>query len=218
MQHGVTKVHTCPEQPPATHAPPRHTCVPPHRTPHAPQLVPDARLVSQPSAALPLQSPKPALQTVVHPEPTQRPEALGAFTQVVTVLAVPVELQMLSIVDETQVAVPGEHTVVAPHAPAEQLWPAGHAVGVYPRPSASQVCRVVGPAHEGSAGVQTHARHAPARQVVRAPQVVMVNAVPSALQVRTDPVPTQSAAPGVQTREVHTPPEQVVPAAQGVAV
>ncbi len=217
VQHGVKRLHDRPLHPPTTHAPPEQISPPPHRTLHPPQWAVDARLASQPSAVLPLQSPKPALQASVQPDPTHTPMALVEPTQVVVVLAVPPALQMLSIVDERQVAVPGEHTVVVEHAPAAQLWPAGHAVGVYPRPSALHTCRVMGPAHENSPGVQNHARHAPARQVVRAPQAVIVNAVPSALQVRT-PEPTQSDAPGVHTRVVHTPPEQVVPAAHGVVV
>ena len=66
----------------------------------------------------------------MQPDPTQTPMALVALTHVVVVLAVPLPLQMLSIVDERHVAVPGEQTVVVEHVPAAQLWPAGQAVGV----------------------------------------------------------------------------------------
>ena len=50
-------LHDRPLHPPATHAPPEQTCPPPHCTLQAPQLTVDARLDSQPSAVLPLQSP-----------------------------------------------------------------------------------------------------------------------------------------------------------------
>ena len=173
MQQGVKIVHDCPAQPEATQAPPEHAWPPPQRTPQAPQLDVDPRAVSQPSPALALQSPKPVLQAMPQPDPTQRPVALGAPTQVVTVLAVPALLHRLSIVADTHEAVFGEHTVAAPHDPAEQLCPAAQAVGVYPRPSALQTCRAVGEAQLTSPGAQTHARQAPARQVVRDAQLFM---------------------------------------------
>ena len=80
------------------------------------------------------------------PDPVQRPEALGASRQVVVVLLVPSALHTLSMLDEAHEAVPGVQTVATRQVPAEQVWPAGHAVAVYPRPSALQMRRSVGEA------------------------------------------------------------------------
>ena len=146
----------------------------PQRTPHAPQLVVVPSTVSQPSAVLPLQSPKPGLHVIPHPEPAQRPLALVAPRHVVTVAAVPVALHTLRVVPDAHVAVPGEHTVAAAHAPPEHVCPLAQAVSTNPRPSAAHTCDDVADAQESAPGEQIHGAQTPARQVVRAPQPAAV--------------------------------------------
>lgn len=162
-----------PPQPAAMHAPSLHAWPAAQLRPHDPQLLAELSADSQPSAALALQSAKPALQAMVHPEPTQRPAALGASRQVETVDAVPAALHTLSVVDETQVAACGVHTAVATQLPPAQDCPAPQVTSVCPRPSALHTRRAVVEVQAASPGVHTHGAQAPARQVVRAPQAVI---------------------------------------------
>src|SRR5262245_6158759 len=84
-----------------------------HGRPQPPQLLTSVNpLTSHPSAAIMLQSPKPALQVKVHASPLPQ-RGIVAFTgaaQGVIVLPSPSELHTVRVVDPLgQVAVPGVH-------------------------------------------------------------------------------------------------------------
>ncbi len=73
---------------------------------------------------------------MVHPEPTQRPEACVASRHVDTVAMVPSALHTLRVFDDTHIAARGVHTVDPTQAPDTHVCPVAQAVGVWPSPSA----------------------------------------------------------------------------------
>jgi hypothetical protein len=163
-----------PAQLAVTQAPPVQVCPAAQVTPHAPQLDVDVSALSQPSPGLPLQSAKPASQTMPQADPAQRPVAFGAPRHAESVLLMPSLLQRRNVVDVRHVIAPGVHVIVDAHTPPEHAVPAPQAAPAYPSPSALHTWRTADDAHDACPGVHTHGAHAPARQVVRAPHAAAV--------------------------------------------
>jgi hypothetical protein len=158
---------------PAAHEPPQvpiaHVAVPPtgagHTLPQRPQLVAVVlRLVSQPLAALPSQSPKPALQVSRHAPAVQaavwfapavhaRPQAPQCMSEVPVLVSHPLALFMSQL--------PKPALQVSPHMDAAHVGvafaPAAHA-----RPHAPQLVTLV-----------VVLMHIPPQSIVGAAQVVM---------------------------------------------
>jgi hypothetical protein len=205
--------------------------------PQAPQLADEvASAVSQPSAATPLQSPKPAAQvTTVHP-PAEQP-ATVALASAQTRPHVPqLRGSIVGSVQKVAGAVP--HTTlgaaqVVRQAPAAQLWPAGHATPQPPQlalllrvstsqPSAAAPLQLAKPVAQAPAGIT----HAPfthdcvvtlgsAQAAPHAPQLAAP--VTRLASQPSGAAPLQSPLPAAQRSTVHAPAAQPATATEGSA-
>jgi hypothetical protein len=153
------------------------------------------RSTSQPLAALPSQSPKPASQVTPHAPAAQVAVPFARAGHGVLVVVFPSALQTSRTVP-AQVTAPGVHRQ-APQRPAVQLAPDGHVVVVYPRPSALQRLAIEDDRQVPVPGVHVQARQVPALHDSRAAHAVNDCVRPSALHVRRIVSDAQSRAPGV---------------------
>jgi hypothetical protein len=179
--------------------------------PQAPQC---ARLAvvatSQPSAATPLQSPKPALhENPQAPAPVQTGDiALAGVGQGATVAPRPSALQALRVVAEAQVALPGTQTHEVHIDPAQVDEP-GHGSVDCVNPSALHTRTVRPSAQVDEPGTHARSRHTPSAQRCVAVQAVGVVPRPSALHTARVEASEQVTVPGTQARATHAPSRQL---------
>ena len=193
--------------------------------PQPPQLVAlTLRSVSQPSLAVPLQSPKPPPQRTTVQAPAAQPYA-SAWASAHTRPHPPQCSGLRPVLAQNaSAAVP--HVVkgeaqVAPHAPPEQTWPAAQRVPQRPqlvlsvRVSASQPLAGA-PSQSAKPAAQAAMAQAPAAQLAvalgsahvrpHAPQLVAL--VARSVSQPVEARPSQSPKPPTQRTTAHSPPTQ----------
>lgn len=209
-------------QAPAEHAAPALGST--HESPHAPQSAKVVcRLVSQPSLARPLQSPKPGRQRAT----VQAPAAQPSVSVLGSAHVVPHDPQLAGstavFAQKVDGAVP--HVVsdapqVVPHRPPEQTWPLGQ---VMPHPPQFALSVVVFTSHPSDALWSQSAKPVRHDATAQAPLVHVVTALASTHASPQAPqlvalvwvlvshplaaIPSQSPWPDAQRTTVHAPPE-----------